>query len=67
MSIAASHSELYRTSRWSLSGSKMRCACSTYVVACASISSPLRAGRVAVLPLGSPTRAVKSPMMSTAT
>ena len=33
-------------------------ACSTYVRACASISSPESTGRVAERPLGSPTRAV---------
>ncbi len=53
----SSHSELKRTSSRSSSASTFP-ACSTYVRAWASISSPERTGRVAERPLGSPTRAV---------
>ena len=60
----SSHSPLWRISSRS-SVRRTLPACSTYVRACASISSPVSTGRVAERPLGSPTRAVKSPTMST--
>ncbi len=53
----SSHSELKRTSSRSSPASTF-VACSTYVRACAEISSPESTGRVAERPLGSPTRAV---------
>src|SRR3954452_20433287 len=61
----SSHSELKRSSYRSGSSRRIRNACSWYVRALASISSPERTGRVVERPLGSPTRAVKSPTMRT--
>src|SRR3954451_8146137 len=61
----SSHSELKRSSYRSGSSRITRNACSWYVFALASISSPDRTGRVELRPLGSPTRAVKSPTMRT--
>src|SRR6266511_2830388 len=64
MSMASSHSELYRTSVASLSRISQNCSRSRS--AYPRTTSAVSRGRVSDFPLGSPTRAVKSPTMSTA-
>src|SRR4051812_29985825 len=61
----SSHSELNRSSYRSGSSRITLNACSWYVRALRSISSPDSTGRVLERPLGSPTRAVKSPTIRT--
>src|SRR3954452_15500638 len=61
----SSHSELKRSSYSSGSSRMTWNACCSYVRALRPISSPDRTGRVDVRPLGSPTRAVKSPTIRT--
>src|SRR3954451_17739058 len=61
----SSHSELNRSSYSSGSSRITWNACCSYVRALRSISSPESTGRVDVRPLGSPTRAVKSPTIRT--
>ena len=62
--MPANHSPLGRTSV--RAGSRMWKACSRKVSALARISSSESIGRVELRPLGSPTRAVQSPITSTA-